>query len=172
MGVSSLRRHRGGYVDRQLTPAPEPTAEELLASLNAERGRVAELEAQLAAMQKPIDNEALKTAADKLPPDLRASVGQAFEQLDAVYRENAKAAAEAHAAELEALRAAHAQELEALKQAAVVELVEANAGTPPPVAPAPTEEPPAADPPAPADPPPAATKPETPSARKRGGAGG
>jgi hypothetical protein len=47
MGLSSLRRHRGGYLDRQLAGRAQ-TREELEAALADERAKTTALEAELA----------------------------------------------------------------------------------------------------------------------------
>lgn len=51
MGLSSLRRHRGDYFDRQLV-ASEPSKEQLAAALEAEKAKTAVLQAALDAQTK------------------------------------------------------------------------------------------------------------------------
>jgi hypothetical protein len=48
MGLSSLRRHRGDYLDRALVK-PDPSKEQLAEQLAAEQAKRAALEAELAA---------------------------------------------------------------------------------------------------------------------------
>jgi hypothetical protein len=52
MGLSSLRRHRGDYLDRALVK-PEPSKEQLAEQLAAEQAKRAALEAELAAAKAP-----------------------------------------------------------------------------------------------------------------------
>lgn len=75
MGLSSLRRHRGGYVDRQLVHR-EPTKDELAEQLAAEKAKTAALEAQLAASVAKPEPEPLPPVLDPEPPVAEALAEQ------------------------------------------------------------------------------------------------
>lgn len=130
MGLSSLRRHRGDYVEPTVAPPPA-SRDELAEQLAAERAKVVALEAKFAEIGGTNVDE-IRAAFDKVREGAEIAITEARQAAD-----DAVERAKALEAELAALKAATPTATEPVPDGAQVE---ASADAPP--APPPVDAPP------------------------------